>query len=98
MTLTLDIPADMDAPRRLRLASALYETGLLPRDEAAVLAGIPPSDLPHVPERAAEQPRLRQGSPEWKAELRRIGERVQGAVPLSLEATSREALYGDDMR
>ena len=40
MTLTLDIPTDLDALRRERLAVALYDARLVSQGKAAVLAGL----------------------------------------------------------
>ena len=44
-----------------------------------------------------EKKPLVQGSPEWVARLWNLGHEFQG-VPLSEEATSREAFYGEDLR
>ena len=46
---------------------------------------------------AISQP-LVQGSPEWIARLWKLGDVFPGAKPLSQEATSREAFYGEDLR
>lgn len=45
---------------------------------------------------AAEPKSLVQSSPEWKVLLRSLGRPC--GISLSIEATSRENLYGDDMR
>lgn len=95
MTLTLNIPTqlqrDNDEYReKLRkVAVALHDAGLITPEQAAELGELPPAK----PSAAAP---LRQGSPEWKAELRRIG--PAHGVALSLEATSRESIYEDDLR
>lgn len=40
MTLTLDIPSDLDAAKRERLAVALYDAGVVSQGRAAPLAGL----------------------------------------------------------
>ena len=86
MTLTLEIPAELDTARRKVLANALSEAGLLSSEQAtALLAEVPAKKLPLI-----------QGSPEWKALLYQKGP-ASGLI-LSPEATSREAIYGDDLR
>ena len=85
MTLTLEIPAELDPAQRKVLANALSEAGLLTAEQAAALTEAPTKPLP-----------LTQGSPEWKALLYRKG--PASGVILSPEATSREAIYGDDLR
>jgi len=86
MTLTLEIPDELDTDRRKFLADALSKAGLMISAQAAELLAAPPAEtLP-----------LRQGSPEWKALLYRKGA-GQGII-LPPEATSREAIYGDDAR
>jgi hypothetical protein len=83
MTLTLDISPELDAARRKALASVLSDAGLITPDQAAEL----------VPE--AHTTALWQGSPEWKALLYRDGP-AHGVV-LSPEATSREAIYDEEL-
>ena len=86
MTLTLEIPAELDPARRKVLANALSEAGLLSSEQAAALLAEPPTKtLP-----------LTQGSPEWKALLYRKD--PAPGVTLPPEATSREAIYEDDLR
>ncbi len=95
MTLTLNIPtnpAQADAAYQEKLrkaAAALFDAGLITPEQVTELAG-PSSSSPSVPTP------LRQGSPEWKALLRRPG--PARGVALSQEATSRESIYGDDGR
>ena len=85
MTLTLEIPAELDIFRRKVLANALSEAGLLSSEQAAaLLAAAPAKTLP-----------ITQGSSEWKALLYQKG--PAPGVILSPEATSREAIYGDDL-
>lgn len=90
MTLTLDIPPDLDPAKRERLAAALADAGLLSPDQAAQLTDATPAE-------SREPPRLRQGSPEWKARLESLW-RGRTGVALSIEATSRESIYEDDLR
>lgn len=86
MTLTLEIPAELDTARRKVLVNALSDAGLLTSEQvAALLTEVPVEKLPLI-----------QGSPEWKALLYRKGS-APGVI-LSPEATSREAIYGDDLR
>ncbi len=86
MILTLEIPAELDVARRKALANALSEAGLLTSEQAtALLVEDPAKTLP-----------LTQGSPEWKALLYQKG--PASGVTLSPETTSREAIYGDDLR
>ncbi len=85
MTLTLEIPAELDTARRKALANALSEAGLLSSEQAAaLLVEAPASILP-----------LTQGSPEWKTLLYRNGP-ARGVV-LSAEASSREAIYDEEL-
>lgn len=85
MTLTLEIPAELDTAQRKVLADALSEAGLLTSKQiAALLTEAPVKKLP-----------LTQGSPEWKALLYRNGP-ARGVV-LSSEATSREAIYDEEL-
>lgn len=86
MTLTLEIPAELDTARRKVLADALSEAGLLTSEQAAAL----------LAEASVKTSPLTQGSPEWKALLYRTG--PASGIILSPEATSREAIYGDDLR
>ena len=107
MTLTVNIPSDLDAVQRERLALALYDARALSAEQAAALAGQPASEFLssrsriNVQESAfANRERsvgeLRQGSPAWKALLRCPG--PAHGVALSLEATSREMIYEDNLR
>ncbi len=95
MTLTLNIPTQLERDNdeyreKLRKAAvAMRDAGLITSEQATELGGLPPMKQP------ADTP-LRQGSPEWKALLHRPGP-AHGVV-LSLEATSRESIYGDDLR
>ena len=89
MTLTVNIPANLDPAQREHLAFALYEAQAVSVDQAAALAGVSPAQFLSGSEFQASSPR--QGSPEWKALLRRPG--PARGVSLSLEATSREAIY-----
>lgn len=50
-----------------------------------------------APKAQPHAPHLVQGSPEWEAKLWNIGRGLQGPS-LRLEATSRESIYGDDLR
>ncbi len=86
MTLTLEIPAELNTARRKVLADALSEAGLLTSAQAAAL----------LAEDSAKTLPLIQGSPEWKALLYRKGS--GNGVILPPEATSRETIYGDDAR
>ena len=85
MTLTLEIPAELDAARRKALADALSEAGLLSSEQVAAL----------LTEAPAKKSPLIQGSPEWKALLYRNGP-ARGVV-LSAEASSREAIYDEEL-
>ena len=78
MTLTLEIPDELDTDRRKLLADTLSKMGLLTSAQAAELLAEPP----------AKSSPLRQGSPEWKALLYCKGA-GQGII-LSPKATSRE--------
>ena len=95
MTLTLNIstsPTQADAAYQEKLrkaAAALFDAGLITPEQATELAG--PSH-----ESFSAPATLRDGSPEWKALLRRPGP-ARGVI-LSPEATSRESIYGDDER
>lgn len=95
MTLTLNIstgPGLADAEYREKLrraAAALLDAALITPEQADELAGSS-QDSPSAPAP------LPPDSPEWKALLRRPGP-ARGVV-LSLEATSRESIYGDDGR
>ena len=40
MTLTLDIPTELDAPKRERLATALYDARMVSQGQAAHIAGL----------------------------------------------------------
>jgi len=95
MILTLNIPtgpnvADVEHRAKLRRAAdALLDAKLITPEQAVELA----ESLEHVPVAPAPLP---QGSPEWEALLSRPG---PGRGPgLSLEATSRESIYEDDLR
>ena len=88
MTLTLDIPTDLAPSQRVQLAHALYDARTVSAEQAAALAGVSATEF--------ETPVLRQGSPEWKALLRQHG--AARGVVLSIDATSRESIYEDDLR
>lgn len=102
MTLTLNLPteaarADASYQAKLRrAAAALRDADLITPEQAAELTGQEAAPLytldlaPIVP--------LKQGSPEWREALRQFSLSAPNAKPLSIEETSREALYGDDMR
>ncbi len=98
MTLTLEIPssaarADANYQAKLRRAAdALRDANLITPEEAAELAG---------PVEAAQSTLHRPSEAEmteWRENMRLLAESAPDARPLSIEETSREALYGDDMR
>ena len=89
MTLTLEIPPELDAARREALATALSNAGLLNSEQAAALIRVP-QIAPSL------NTSLRQGSPEWKALLYQPG--PGRGVILPPEATSREAIYDEGLR
>jgi len=94
MTLTLNIPADLaraDDTYRKKLraaAAAMRDAGLITPEQATKLCVVPSANQ-------IGNKTLRQGSPEWST-FRQPG--PAHGVLLSLEATGREALYGDNMR
>ncbi len=98
MTLTLNLPseaarADANYQAKLRRAAdALRDADLITPEQAAELAGAV----------EAAQNSLRRPSEaemaEWRENMRLLAESAPNARPLSIEETSRESLYGDDMR
>ncbi len=103
MTLTLNLPSEApraDANYQVKLrraADALRDADLITPEQAAELAGPVEAAPPYTPDVPPIVP-LKQGSPEWKEALRLFSQSAPNAKPLSIEETSREALYGDDMR
>lgn len=102
MTLTLEIPsstarADAGYQAKLRRAAdALRDADLITPEQAAELAGPVDAAALHTPDLPPIVP-LKQGSPEWREALRQLGQYNRRTEPLSIEATSREYFYGDDL-
>lgn len=103
MTLTLNLPseaarADANYQAKLRRAAdALRDADLITPEQAAELAGSAEAAHPYTPD-LPPIVSLKQGSPEWREALRQLGQYNRRTEPLSIEATSREYYYGDDMR
>ncbi len=87
MTITLNLDPEKEA--RLR-----HEAARRGQDVADYLLSLADADAPG--ETDPRQP-LPQGSPEWQDLLMSMGEGHSG-VSLSIEATSRESIYEDDLR
>ena len=102
MTLTLNLPseaarADADYQAKLRRAAdALRDADLITPEQAAELAGPMEATPLYAPDLTPIVP-LKQGSPEWKEALHQLGQYNRRTEPLSIEATSREYIYGDDL-
>ena len=105
MTITLDLSPSEEALLRAKAVqqgkgAEAYAADLLKRDiEMPALLPIeanPFADLVEAAKREAITP-LPQGSDEWRTALRDMGKGRQGVI-LSIEATSSESIYEDDMR
>lgn len=97
MTLTLNLPseaarADANYQAKLRRAAdALRDADLITPEQAAQLAG-PTEAAQNTLHRPSEAEMA-----EWRAKLHQIGQYSRRTEPLSIEATSREYIYGDDL-
>ncbi len=102
MTLTLNLPseaarADASYQAKLRRAAdALRDADLITPEQAIELTGAVESAPLYISDMTPIVP-LKQGSPEWKEALRQLGQYNRRTEPLSIEATSREYYYGDDL-
>ncbi len=92
MTITLNL----DPEREARLRRQAQQRGLDIVDYLLSLAERPEANIPTAQAEYPHRP-LPQGSPEWKALLMSMGQGRTG-VSLSIEATSRESIYEDDLR
>ncbi len=95
MTLTLEIPssaarADASYQAKLRRAAAALRDLITP-EEAIELAG--PAETPQNELRPPSEAEMA----EWRAKLHQLGPYSRRTEPLSIEATSREYIYGDDL-
>lgn len=92
MTITLNLDPDKEA----RLRRSAEEHG---QDVAEYLLSLADANAA-LPDAAEKYPRtpLPQGSPEWEAMLKSMEIKREPGVSLSIEATSRESIYEDDLR
>ncbi len=84
MTLTLDIPNDMEADKRVRLAVALYDARAVAPDAAAEIAGLSPDAFQEALGRAGVSPTpdIPTMTPEMAEELAALRTR---RIPRSLD-------------
>jgi len=105
MTITLELSPSEEARLRVKAAqqgkeSTAYATDLLKRDiEMPEASGVEKYTMADFVEAAKREgiTLIPQGTPEWREALRGLGRGRMG-VSLSIEATSRESIYEDDLR